>query len=74
MTAYESLKQRVNNVVVDHIPVNLVCPHCEQGVEFESIIDISSAIDAAKWDAMAELIVGVIIDSLPDIIKEVLNK
>jgi len=70
MTAYESLKQRINDVVVDHIPVNLVCPHCEQEIEFESIVNIDFE---AEWDALAELIVGVIIDSLPDIIKEVIK-
>jgi len=71
MTAYESLKQRVNNVVVDHIPVNRICPYCEQEIDFECIVNIDFE---AEWDAMAELIVGVIIDSIPDIIKEVLNK
>jgi len=74
MTAYESLKHRINDAVADHIPLNLTCPHCEEDIEFESIIDIDSKADADKWDALAERIVEVVIDSIPDILKEVLKK
>jgi len=74
MTVYESLKDRINDAVADEIPVNLSCPHCEREMNFESIIDRSSKVDITQWNGMAERIVEVVIDSLPDIIKEALNK
>jgi len=74
MEAYKNLKERINDTVADHIPVNLVCPHCQRDIDFESIIDRSSKADITHWDEMAERIIEVAINSIPDIIKEVLSK
>jgi len=74
MGMYESLKDRISDAVADYIPVNLICPHCQQEIDFESVIDRDARSAVAEWDEMAERVVEVILDSLPEIIKEVLSR
>ena len=70
MNAYEKLKEDIVDIVHDDVPVDLVCPHCERNIDYESIV----LSDSRQWNTMAERVVEVTIDSIPDIIKEVLNK
>ena len=74
MKAYDKLRKDIKDAVADEIPVNLVCPYCQRDFDFESVIDKDSKIGANQWNIMAEQVVGAVIDSIPSIIKEVLNK
>jgi len=71
---YDYLKKEIIDIVADQVPVNHMCPHCEQEIDFECIVDRNSRSQVEEWDGMATRIVEVAIEMLPKILKEVLNK
>ncbi len=54
----EGLTGGIRDIIIDNLPLNTTCPHCEREIDFDCLIDTraSTPSDRYAWEGMVKLI------------------